>query len=63
MPITPINRIKNSITPSNKHKGGYATWGDTIVTWGDIDYGWGSPYASMVNRAKNSITPTNKVKN
>lgn len=64
MPITPTNKAKNSITPSNNsRKGGYATWGDTIVTWGDADYGWGSPYFTMVNLAKNIISPTNKTKN
>lgn len=56
------NQTKNVITPSSSNKGGYALWGDDVVTWGDADFGWGSPYFSMVNLAKNSITPVNKAK-
>lgn len=63
MPISPVNKAKNTITPNSVQKGGYALWSDPVVTWGDIGYGWGSPYATMVNKSKNSITPTNKVKN
>lgn len=63
MPITPINKAKNTITPNNKNKGGYAYWGDDIVTWGDSGYGWGSPFATLVNLVKNIIIPVNKTKN
>lgn len=63
MPITPVNLAKNTITPNNKGKGGFAFWGDDIVTWGDSAYNWGSPSFSMVNRTKNTITPTNLNKN
>lgn len=63
MPITPVNKVKNPITPTMKRRGGYAFWGDTTVTWGDALYNWGSPSASLVNLVKNDITPNNKVKN
>jgi len=63
MPITPVNKAKNTITLSNNRKGGYAFWGDPIVTWGDANYNWGSPSSSFVNKVKNTITPVNKVKN
>lgn len=63
MPITPVNKAKNSITPNSVKKGGYATWGDDVATWGDATFAWGSPYFSMVNLSKNSITPVNKAKN
>ena len=63
MPITPTNKAKNTITPNSINKGGYAFWGDDVVTWGDADYGWGSPYATMANLAKNIITPANLTKN
>lgn len=63
MPITPVNKAKNTITPTSARKGGYAFWGDPIVTWGDAVYNWGSPTATLANKAKNTITPVNKVKN
>jgi hypothetical protein len=63
MPITPVNIVKNAITPSSITKGGYAFWGDAVVTWGDIAYGWGSPFASFANVVKNVITPANINKN
>lgn len=62
MPITPTNAQKHTITPASGRKGGYAFWGDPIVTWGDASYGWGSPYAALTNQAKHTITPTNKPK-
>ena len=52
MPISPVNKIKNAITPSSVTKGGYALWGDSVVTWGDTVLSWGSPFASMANLAK-----------
>lgn len=63
MPITPTNVTKNTITPGSIGKGGYAFWGDAVVTWGDIGFGWGSPYATFGNLSKNLITPTNVTKN
>lgn len=63
MPIVPVNKAKNSISPVNKRKGGFAFWGDTVVTWGDSGYGWGAPFATFVNKIKNAISPTNKTKN
>lgn len=63
MPITPINKAKNSISPNSVKKSGYATWGDDVATWGSSSFYWGSPFASMVNLAKNIISPTNKTKN
>jgi len=63
MPITPVNKAKNAITPSSVTKGGYALWGDSVVTWGSASLSWGAPFASMVNRAKNIISPANKTKN
>lgn len=63
MPITPKNLTKNIITPNSKNKGGYAFWGDDIVTWGDSSYYWSSPIASIVNLVKNIISPSNKTKN
>lgn len=63
MPITPVNKVKNAITPTTHNKSGYALWGDNEVTWGDAVLTWGAPYATVVNRAKNTITPVNKVKN
>jgi len=63
MPISPVNKTKHNITPNNGRKGGYAFWGDDVVTWGDSGYSWGSPFASLVNLIKNIINPKNKVKN
>jgi len=66
MSITPKNLVKHTITPSSigrARKGGYAFWGDPIVTWGDALYSWGSPFASFVNAVKHIISPINKVKN
>ena len=63
MPISPINKTKNAITPSSTNKSGYALWGDNVVTWGSASFSWGAPFASMVNRAKNIISPANKTKN
>jgi len=62
MSITPTNLAKNSITPKNDKKGGYALWGDSSVTWGSATLSWGSPFATMSNLAKNAITPKNKTK-
>lgn len=61
--ITPTNLAKNVISPNSLRKGGYAFWGDDVVTWGDALYKWGSPSATTVNLTKNTITPTNQVKN
>lgn len=63
MPITPVNKPKNAITPTGARKGGFAFWGDPVVTWGDTGYGWGSPFFTFINRIKNIITPSNKAKN
>ena len=62
MPIAPVNKAKNAITPNSFKKSGYATWGDDVATWGDAILAWGSPFATMVNLSKNSITPVNKAK-
>lgn len=62
MPITPVNLVKHTITPTAARKGGYAYWGDTVVTWGDAGYSWGSPFATMTNLTKHTITPVNQVK-
>ena len=61
--ITPKNLQKNNISPNNARRGGYALWGDSVVTWGSASLSWGSPFASMVNKAKNIISPANKTKN
>jgi len=61
--ITPTNKTKNTITPNSVTKGGYALWGDDVVTWGSSTLSWGSPFATLVNLAKNIITPGNKTKN
>lgn len=58
-----VNIAKNSITPSQNNKGGYALWGDVIVTWGSAILTWGSPSSSFANVSKNAITPTNITKN
>lgn len=63
MPITPVNLTKNTITPNGQRKGGYAFWGDDVVTWGDATYNWGSPSSTIVNASKNIISPVNQVKN
>lgn len=63
MSITPVNRAKNTITPSKKPKYGIATWGDTVATWGDAIYAWGYDGETFADRAKHTITPANRDKN
>lgn len=63
MPITPTNISKNTITPNQSNKGGYALWSDSVITWDDIGYAWDAPYNPMTNISKNTITPTNQTKN
>lgn len=64
MPITPLNRAKNSISPNSVNKYGYAKWDDDVVTWDSSTLFWDSPLQSFnVNLNKNTITPINKVKN
>lgn len=64
MAITPVNKPKNSITPSANNKSGYALWDDTVVTWDDPVLFWDSPLNTFVtNKPKNNISPVNKVKN
>ena len=62
MPITPVNRAKNTVTLNSVSKV-LVLWADTLVTWGDVGGLWGSGYKALSTRAKNVITPVNKIKN
>ncbi len=62
MPITPINRPKNAITPSSVGKE-MVTWDDPIVTWDSSIGMWDSFYKRLSNRIKNAVTFINRIKN
>lgn len=63
MPITPVNKVKHSITPSATRKSGTALWNDSYVSWDSNLLYWDSPINNLSNKVKHSITPVNKVKN
>lgn len=60
---TLTNITKNTGTMSSLNKGGYALWGDTVVTWGDSILMWGSPVDTIANASKNTSSITNITKN
>lgn len=55
MPITPINKPKNVISPNRTGKSGVYLWGDDIYTWGDAVATWGS-LPSFINQDKSRLS-------
>lgn len=62
MPITPVNKAKNTITPNSVPKTFNGVYG--VARYGISTYGTGTAGGGLfVNLAKNIITPVNLVKN
>lgn len=66
MPITPINQVKNAVSPSNQEKGNFylLTEAGDFLTQEDsflilLD---GSVAVVATNQTKNAVTPTNQTK-